>query len=446
VLDSLQTGEFCSSKRLSTGFIKASCEKNASRKCTKNVLSLGMISYFPDSLKKTILKDKYVPIIFEKGKGREIYLVGGYVRDALMGLTSADRDFIVSGDLQSFVRKIQKITGGTVVQFKRDNMIRIALRDGFTFDFSKPMGPLKKDLSQRDFTLNAIAWSPDCGIIDYYQGVEDIKKKRIRALSENNMNSDPLRMIRAYRFAAELNGFIEYRTRKIIKTLCNKMKEVSPERITSELFNLLNSKNASKYLNMALDDGILTEILFISDRKLEINIRGVSKLERAIFGTQYYTLKVVLDRLFSQNLTHKGLLCLELLLCNENLSSGIENLTVCNRIIKHIELVHRGLSFIGNRRKLPLNVLFDIFMKARRTSKDVLIIKNRHDLFGEYERFKRIWKNGFLDSDEIIRFAELRTGPIIGEVIEKAKKAQFERIINTRKEAIVFIGKFRPAT
>jgi tRNA nucleotidyltransferase (CCA-adding enzyme) len=405
-----------------------------------------MISYFPDTLKRTILNDKLIRLIFEKGKARQIYLVGGYLRDTLMGSVSSDRDFIVYGDLQSFVCEIRDIIGGSVVRFKKDNMIRIALRNGFTFDFSRPIGSLKKDLSQRDFTMNAIAWSPDCGIIDYCQGMEDIEKKRIRALSEDNMSADPLRMIRAYRFAAELNGFIEYRTRKIIKSLYGRMNEVSPERITSELFSLLNSKNASKYLNMALQDGILTEILFHSYRQLEINIRGVSKLERAIFGTHYHTLKVFLDRLFSQNLTRKGLLCLELLLCNDHFSLGAGNLAVCNKIMKHVELVNRGLCVIGNRRKLAPNILFEIFLQSKSASRDILILIRRLDLFAENERFRRICRKSLLSSEEIIHILKLKPGPIVREVIEGVRKAQFERIIKTRKEALVFIERYRQAS
>jgi len=67
----------------------------------------------------------------------------------------------------------------------------------------------------------------------------------------------------------------------MIKTPHNKIKQVSPERITLELFHLLNSNNAAKYTKMAFLDGILSDILFISDKVLEKNIRALSKLERS---------------------------------------------------------------------------------------------------------------------------------------------------------------------
>ncbi len=309
-----------------------------------------MVSYSPHSLKKTILKDKYIDTVFEKGRGREIYLVGGYVRDTLRRLVSSDRDFVVSGDLKSFVDEIRNIIGGTVVQFKKDNMIRIALHEGLTFDFSRPAGTLREDLSKRDFTVNAIAWAPDSGIVDYFHGLDDLSKKRIRAISEENIISDPLRMIRAYRFAAELSGSIEDRTRKIIKSLHGRIKKLSPERITLELFTLLNSRNSSKYLKMGLDDGILSRILLLPFKKLENNIREIYKLEKVLSTHPSHRIKVMLNEIYAQNLTNKGLLCLETLLQDGHADpKTIKNLRLSNRILKRIDSAFQGMKLLGEK-------------------------------------------------------------------------------------------------
>ena len=408
--------------------------------CVSNVLSLTMISYSPHSLKKTILKDKYIDTVFEKGRGREIYLVGGYVRDTLRRLVSSDRDFVVSGDLKSFVDKIRNIIGGTVVQFKKDNMIRIALHEGLTFDFSRPAGTLREDLSKRDFTVNAIAWSPDSGIVDYFHGLDDLSKKRIRAISEENIISDPLRMIRAYRFAAELSGSIENRTRKIIKSLHGRIKKVSPERITLELFTLLNSRNSSKYLKMGLDDGILSRILLLPFKKLENNIREIYKLEKVLSTHPSHRIKVMLNEIYAQNLTNKGLLCLETLLQDGYADpKTIKNLRLSNRILKHINSAFQGIKLLGEQSTVSGGALFDLFMKSEEASRDILIIKSRSDLLRQYEKFKRIWKRGLLTSEEIIHISNLKADPRIGKIIEKVKKAQFEEKIRTKKQAVDFI-------
>ena len=385
-------------------------------------------------LKEKILKDRYNSIIFKKSRVRGVYLVGGYIRDILRSKISKDRDFIVADDIRSFVNEVRKFIGGTLVEFKNAEMIRLVLKDGVTLDFSRPMGTLEEDLSKRDFTINAIAWSPDSGIIDPYKGIEDIKRRRISALSEKNFKADPLRMLRAYRFAAELNGSIEDKTRRSIKTLYNKIKKVSPERITFELFNLLNSENPARYLNMALNDSLLRYILSINKRTLEHNIKAIYRFKRQL-NEHTKEVKVLLEEIFSQNITYKGLLLLELLLRRNGLfePDRIPLIRISRNIAKRIMLTHKGLKeFKGGK-------LFDFFMKSKGAAMDIIILKDRMDLIKEYIRFKNIWKNGMISSLEVARIGKIKAGPRLGKVIAELKKAEFEREIKSKEEAIRLI-------
>lgn len=387
-------------------------------------------------LKSKILADRYNSIIFEQGRGRDLYLVGGYIRDILRGVHSPDRDYIVNANMISFVNEIRRIVGGTIVEFKKGDTVRIALKDGLTFDFSRPTGTLEEDLSKRDFTINSIAWSPERGIIDLYNGVEDIKKKKIRSISKENLISDPLRMLRAYRFAAELNGSIEKSTRKLIKMLNKYIKEMSSERITLELFNLLNSGHSARYLKMALSDGLLISILLFPYEMLWRNIKGITILERATINKLPSKIKVQLNKIFSQNITYKGLLCLELLLKNDFTTYKIiPNIKVSNIISKRMELTHTGIKeFRGKRHRL-----FDIFLMSKESAIDILIIRGRLDLLKDYERFKRIWKKGILSSEDITSISDTKTGPGLGKIIVKLKKAQFEGRVRSKRSAIEFI-------
>jgi len=385
-------------------------------------------------LKEKILKDRYNSIIFKKSRGRGVCLVGGYIRDILRGKISKDRDFIVSYDIRRFVNEVRKFIGGTLVEFKNAEMIRLVLKDGVTLDFSRPMGTLEEDLSKRDFTINAIAWSPDSGIIDLYKGIEDIKRRRISSLSEKNFKADPLRMLRAYRFAAELNGSIEDKTRRSIKTLYNKIKKVSSERITFELFNLLNSENPARYLNMALNDSILTYILSINKRTLEHNIKAIYRFKRQL-KEHPKEVKVLLEEIFSQNITYKGLLLLELLLRRNGLFEPyrIPLIRISKNITKRIMLTHKGLKeFKGGK-------LFNFFMKSKGAAMDIIILKDRMDLIKEYIRFKNIWKRGMISSLEVARIGKIKAGPRLGKVIAELKKAEFEREIKSKEEAIRLI-------
>jgi tRNA nucleotidyltransferase (CCA-adding enzyme) len=390
-------------------------------------------------LRRKFLGDKYNPVIFKKGRDRGIYAVGGYVRDTLRGARSQDRDFVVSGDLMSFVDEVRDIFGGTIVKFKKDNMVRLALPNGLTFDFSAPMGTIEEDLSGRDFTINALSWSPERGIIDMHRGIEDLAKNRICMISESNLISDPLRLLRAYRFAAELGGSIEKRTRDAIKTLHNRIENVSSERITLELFHLLNSKRSSRYLRAALRDGVLADILSLSDKVLGGNIRGIYKLEERLLEDLPAGIKALLDRIFSQNLTYKGLLCLELLL--QGNVRRARKVRMSSNLVKRVQISTRGVAELKRRRSPSKGELFDIFVLIKDAVPDVLIISGHMELFREYRKFRRIMKGGFLQSKDIIEIMDLCSGPLIGKSILALRRAEFEGIVRSRAEAVDFIRK-----
>jgi tRNA nucleotidyltransferase/poly(A) polymerase len=398
------------------------------------------MTFSDKQLKHRILKDRYNSIIFEKGRAIGVHLVGGYIRDALMGLRSSDRDYIVDADLKIFVNEIRDIFGGTIIEFKREGFIRLGLRDGLTFDFSKPQGSLAEDLSKRDFTINAIAWSPEEGMIDIYNGAADITRKIIRCISKDNLIADPLRILRAYRFAAQFNGSIDTNTHNYIKTLQNNIIKVSPERITLEFSHLLNSEKASKYLKLAFHDGLISSILPIQSRQLEHNIREVSKLEKGILKVLPKKIKVILNKVFSQNLTYKGLLCLDLLLKKKKpvSTTSIKQLRLSNIIQRRLILAHQGMHLIGNRNDLQ-GELFDLFMFCKEAIIDVLILTDRLDLLDDYKRFNLIWRAGLMNSREVIDIPGIKSGPEIGRMIYELKKAQFEKRIRTKKQAMKYL-------
>jgi tRNA nucleotidyltransferase (CCA-adding enzyme) len=388
-------------------------------------------------LRSKFLGDGYNAVIFEKGGDRGIYVVGGYVRDTLRGVRSQDRDFVISGDLISFVREMRDIFGGAIVKFKKGDMVRLALGNGMTFDFASPMGTMEEDLSGRDFTVNAIAWTPEEGIIDMHCGERDLEKNLIRMISKSNLISDPLRILRAYRFAGELGGSIEKRTRSAIKTLHNRIKTVSSERITLELFHLLNSKSSSKYLTGALKDGVLCDILSLPDKVLEGNIRAIYKLERRMLEELPGEIKVLLDTIFSQNLTYKGLLCLELLL--QSGVAGVQRIRMSSNIVKRVQLSFRGMRELKKSRSESVGKLFDIFVRLKDAVPDVSIISGRLDLLGEYAKFKKIIEGGLLASDEIMKIMGVEAGPVIGKTILALRRAEFEGRVKSRAEAAAFV-------
>jgi len=386
-------------------------------------------------LDNTIRGDRYNTIIFDLRRRKEIYLVGGYLRDALMGIDSNDRDYIIKGNVSSFVRDVQRKMGGTIVAFKDKDIMRLVLKDSHTFDFSRFYGKLEEDISKRDFTINALAWSPQRGLIDMHNGIKDLQKRRVCAISENNLIDDPLRMLRAYRFSAQMNGSVDSQTRKIIKRHHKKIHSVSPERITLEIFHLLNTHLSSKYMKMALKDNILIDILPLCKNMLAHQLKVIHSLEKKILHMVPSNIKVLLHDIYAQNLSYKGLLCLEILLQDHSNLNQMSHLKMSNKIIDRIALTRNGIRELRKNKKITLNKLFEIFHKAGQASIDSIVISNRLELLKNYRRFERIWTKSLLRSDEVMRISGVEPGPQLGDLLLLLKKAQFEGWLKSKYQA-----------
>jgi len=388
---------------------------------------------------KKIHKDKYDSFIFDRGRRREVYLVGGYLRDLIRGIDSHDRDYIVRGNVLSFVRTIRKRTGGTIIEFKFKDTVRLALKTGHTLDFSHLEGTLEENLSQRDFTMNALAWSPGKGVIDLYNGINDIHRRVVRSISEKNLIDDPLRMLRAYRFSAEIDGTIDPATRRIIKQNHMMIHFSSDERITLEMFNLLNAKQSSTHLKMALADQLLNTILPFKFNQLSYSLKALVTFEKTILHLLPSYIKVLLYETFAQNLSYKGLLCLHILLGDCFEGNSLYNVTISRKILNRLEVVNKGIKELKRMKKFNNDKIFRIFKNSGEASIDILIVTNRLPLLKEFRRFQKIWRNGLLSAEEVMNIAGVSPGAELGKILVSLKKAKFEGILRSRKEAVSFI-------
>jgi tRNA nucleotidyltransferase (CCA-adding enzyme) len=175
-------------------------------------------------------------------KGYESYIVGGCVRDILLKKTPKDWDVVTSakpGEIQDiFPRTFDVgIKHGTVVVPIHGENYEIST---FRLDEGE-LKDIKTDLSKRDFTINAIAYSHDKGLIDPFSGRLDLEAKSIKCVESpiQRFSEDPLRMLRAIRFAAQLDFEIEKETLKTIKDNYLKINNISAERIREEISKIL---------------------------------------------------------------------------------------------------------------------------------------------------------------------------------------------------------------
>ena len=190
-------------------------------------------------------------------------LVGGSVRDALLKKNNSknDLDFVVPADAINFCEKLSKKIGATFLKLDEKRDISRLVINGWTLDFARLFGEnLTEDLFNRDFRINAIALrlekKPE--IFDPTGGVDDLINKKIVAISEKNLLDDPLRILRGFRLMCELDFKLEKKTQGFIKNNVDKLSNVAPERIKTEILKIVNSKwNSSiweTYLELQLSN------------------------------------------------------------------------------------------------------------------------------------------------------------------------------------------------
>ena len=197
----------------------------------------------------------------------EIYIVGGTVRDFLMGKISYDRDLIVvDEDAKSFSQKVAEFLDGVFIPLDEENKIyRIVLKDKKNFlDITNPIGGnLEEDIMRRDITINAIAVNIKTGEIPSFCefGIQDIQNKIIREIKEENFTDDPLRMLRVYRFYANLGFEISPELLNITKKHASLINKPAKERIEYELMKLFDGEFAAQAL-LKMDESEILEIIF----------------------------------------------------------------------------------------------------------------------------------------------------------------------------------------
>lgn len=190
-----------------------------------------------------------------------VYLVGGAVRDALLGRRSdyLDLDFVLSTGAVKTARAIARRCQAGFVLLDAERQIARVVFAHATADFAQQEGPsLETDLGRRDFTMNAIAYNPHLGeLIDPLQGCTDLQQRLIRMVKATNLQDDPLRLLRAYRQAAQLGFMIEPETQSVIRSLASQLGQVAAERVRVELGYLLANSRGTPWIHAAWEDGLL---------------------------------------------------------------------------------------------------------------------------------------------------------------------------------------------
>ena len=206
----------------------------------------------------------------EYGKG---YIVGGAIRDILLGLKPKDVDFATNlpyGILKTlFSEYTPKETGKSfgVLRIRINNIdYEIAKFRKDIYGKEKKVSfvdDIRNDLARRDFTINAMAYNQKEGIVDLYNGQKDIENKVINFIgnAEERIIEDPLRVLRAFRFMSRLNFSLSENTIEAIKNQKFLLKNIPEEKITMEFSKLLLGENIKNTLTLMKDTGVLELII-----------------------------------------------------------------------------------------------------------------------------------------------------------------------------------------
>ena len=236
--------------------------------------------------------------LLELKAGRRLFLVGGTIRDIILGREPTDFDFAVSGSGLEFASAFaRKVRGSFVVLSEPDDEARVVFRRELTFDFNG-FGDraIEDDIHRRDFTANALALEilPD-GIgelLDIVAGRRDIAERLLRPVTADSLKLDPLRLLRAIRIALELDFRIDESVFELGRGVT--LRETAPERIGAEMLRIMECPGSYTYARRLCELGRLQDILpelvpLLEDEDLrEHSLRTYYKIEEIVTDDSFF--------------------------------------------------------------------------------------------------------------------------------------------------------------
>jgi len=349
-------------------------------------------------------------------------LVGGSVRDGLLNKLSQkpDLDFVIPINAIKFSEDLSKKINGTFIKLDENRDIARIVINGWTLDFARQVGKnLKDDLLRRDFRINAIALKlkekPE--IFDPTGGMDDLKSKKIVAISEKNLLDDPLRILRGFRLMCELDFQLDQKTKSFLKNNVDKLSNVAPERIKMEVLKIVHSKwNYSvwqTYLELQLLKKWNDDNLYIFDLK-----RKDISSKKPLFGGYLAKLICLLSDeglsslMFSKNEIKR---CKNLRFWINKINNlDLDDLSEDERFQLHVDLEEDLPSFI-------------LFLKDKYTSTWLKRWKDPCDpLFHP---------SSPLDGHLLQKAFKIAPGPSLGELIRYLSKEKAYRKFFSEKEA-----------
>ena len=410
-----------------------------------------------------IRQNSYIQLLYDFAEGMDVtlFLVGGSVRDLLLKKSTQDFDFTLASDAIKFAKAFSKSINAPFIQLEENpataRVIANYSKDGndhLTMDFAQYRAPsLVEDLQLRDLTINAMAIplkslisleQPE--LIDPCDGRSDLEHKLLKFPSEEVILHDPLRLLRIFRFATQLNFQVSPESISYIKKHYYRLLEVSVERIRDEFLKILNSNNSVEYIQEMSNVKLLMEV-FPEIKEIDNLKEALTKFEDNLIPDQLIHYKQEIDIYLAEELgagaNRYSLIKLTLLLYDN--IEDVKLLRLSRKSIKFTETVLTGYHLIQesnftkneiiNILRLTHNELwgllvFSAAMNPGFTQQFMKIV----DIY--FKHFLPIVNQGqLITGRDIISKFQLKEGKQIGDILKLIEEKQYLGEIKTQAEA-----------
>ena len=354
------------------------------------------------------------------------YLVGGYIRDIILGRLNeeVDVDIVVPLSAIEIGKKIsENIESKFIILDKKREVVRIIYKN-ISIDISNQISSaIEEDLRSRDFSINAIAFLFDkkC-LLDPLNGLKDLKLSLLRTFSETNLLNDPLRILRCFRFVSELNFKIDLRLLSFIKKNKEKLYLVATERINYEIKRIVNGSNAHeasylvKKFNIFGPDTFYKDSFFLNLQKINYLLLNQNEKEKFL---PLFFLSQILDEVYLEKLKFSRAEITKIKLLRKwhflLRKKNIAQLDEFDRFQLHQELELFLPSFIFH---VPSNSRLDWLIRWR----------DKND--------KLFHPSNLLNGDVIKKNLKIKDGPILGELLQYLSKEHAYKRLDNFDEAI----------
>ncbi len=405
------------------------------------------------------------------GRGADVppvYLVGGALRDSLLGAIGADFDFIMTQDPTVCAKGLaHHFKGSFFILDPTRNQSRVVIEikgERIICDFAPFRAPtLKEDLQNRDFTINALAWS--CAsdsikdhIFDPLNGIDDLRNGRLRVCSPQSFQEDPLRTLKGIRHATCMHLTIEKETLSLLKDAVANIDQIAPERIRAELAKILADDEVTTGVRLLSESGLLAELFGQPQPEgVSLAIERLDSLNSLLadFKTDgSIEFQTTLDKDFEEYLKLSDVLKLSVF-CRAYRPIALKNvlraLRFCNRTIDFVmemqsRSLHNDLStilelpnvtraearWVANLGREPIGCLAVLMAEMLSFQMDMTVINRFANSFFLHAKDEKLVE--LIDGNWLRTNYQIKEGPVVGRLLKLVEEAELRGEVSTTQE------------